>query len=104
MCFQRASAYVVVGIDHVKHKSATRTNSHTQPDWSSCCSTSCVAMSAPLRSWVVHDFYCGLGGWSCGVAAHLRSIGASDAEFHGYEMDAELLRQWERNVRWSVEF
>ena len=50
-------------------------------------------------SWAIHDFYCGLGGWSCGVAAHLRSIGASDAEFHGYEMDAELLRQWERNVR-----
>ena len=50
-------------------------------------------------TWTIHDFYCGLGGWSCGVAAHLRSIGATDAAFHGYEMDAELLRQWERNVR-----
>lgn len=50
-------------------------------------------------AFTVHDYYCGLGGWSCGVAVYLQSIGAKDVTFHGYECDIELLDQWAVNVR-----
>lgn len=48
---------------------------------------------------VIHDYYCGLGGWSCGAATYFKSIGINDVEFHGYEIDGVLLERWQFNLQ-----
>ena len=36
-----------------------------------------------MPPFAVHDYFCGLGGWSCGVAQYFSDAGIQDAEFHG---------------------
>jgi site-specific DNA-cytosine methylase len=50
---------------------------------------------------IVRDYYCGLGGWTCGVIQHFKSTDVNDAVFHGYDNDKVQLDQWAANVKSS---
>jgi site-specific DNA-cytosine methylase len=54
-----------------------------------------------MPKWVVHDLYCGIGGYTCSVIEYLKSTQFSpeNIEFHGWEMDARVLDVWAQNVR-----
>ena len=52
-------------------------------------------------TWTIHDFYCGIGGFTCSVIEYLKSINmpAENVEFHGWEVEGDVLAVWAQNVR-----
>ena len=53
-----------------------------------------------MPKWVVHDIFCGIGGYTCSVIEYMKSVQfpPEDVEFHGWEMDARVLDVWAENV------